>query len=502
MMAMFIDCPYCGFLVATDDEGRPLPRCPNCAQRLREDGEDATATPVETAPQTGEGLSQVQAPTATPTPAHPEAATATGIARAAGADNDRERLVEAPAGAADTQAVHDDHADVAATAQPQAAPDTAQPSGATTVAVGIATPAPAHRDPESMPAATDADDTATREVAATVAATQTHPALAATSGAAAGDVTAAPDASTAEVGADADAIANLVQRETPVEAEPEAPAATDPPATTADVVIVPDPSTAEAEAENGHATTAASVADADVIAELMQRDTPVEAEIEAPAAAGAPATAMDAATAASGGGVAADTPPGIAEPPPSPASATPARKPTQRRATPSFVRTAQAPAPVDRRRLLLRCSAIAVLSLLLALQLMLSERTRLAADAGWRPLLASLCGLLQCSLPPWREPTAFELLERDVRAHPSLPGVLRVSARFRNDARWPQPWPAMQLTLSDVNGRSVATRVFRPREYLGGSPTQSELGSGQAAAVALDVIEPGTQAVAFTFDFQ
>src|SRR5688500_988630 len=44
---MFSNCPYCGFLVALDETGQPLSRCPNCAQRLRDD--DASTDAVATA---------------------------------------------------------------------------------------------------------------------------------------------------------------------------------------------------------------------------------------------------------------------------------------------------------------------------------------------------------------------------------------------------------------------------------------------------------------------
>ena len=37
------------------------------------------------------------------------------------------------------------------------------------------------------------------------------------------------------------------------------------------------------------------------------------------------------------------------------------------------------------------------------------------------------------------------------RAHP---GALRVQAGFRNEAPWPQAWPELVLTLSDVEGLS------------------------------------------------
>ena len=146
--------------------------------------------------------------------------------------------------------------------------------------------------------------------------------------------------------------------------------------------------------------------------------------------------------------------------------------------------------------------AIVILVLILLLQLLLADRDRLAGDARWRPLLTTVCGALRCDLPPWREPAAFTLLQRDVRQHPGIPGALRVTATFRNDARWAQPWPQLQLTLSDVNGRPAGARSFSAAEYLGGTPGQAELASGETAAVAMDIMEPAPQIVAYDFRFR
>ncbi|HVI58069.1 MAG TPA: DUF3426 domain-containing protein [Luteimonas sp.] len=145
-------------------------------------------------------------------------------------------------------------------------------------------------------------------------------------------------------------------------------------------------------------------------------------------------------------------------------------------------------------------TAVATLALLLALQLLLADRARLAADAHWRPLVSTLCGALGCSVPPWREPAAFSVLARDVRPHPATPGALRVTATFRNDARWAQPWPRLRLTLSDVDGRVVAARDFAAADYLGATPAQAELHSGQSASIAMDIAEPARRSVAFDFD--
>lgn len=146
--------------------------------------------------------------------------------------------------------------------------------------------------------------------------------------------------------------------------------------------------------------------------------------------------------------------------------------------------------------------AIAALGLLLVLQVLLANRARLAMDAGWRPIVAALCRVSGCSLPPWREPAALTLLSRDVRPDPGRPGVLRATATFRNDARWPQAWPTLVLTLSDADGRIAGVRAFAPEEYLGGPPAEETLASGQSAMIRLDVVEPAADVVAFSFDLR
>lgn len=173
------------------------------------------------------------------------------------------------------------------------------------------------------------------------------------------------------------------------------------------------------------------------------------------------------------------------------------------RAAPSFARrrTAIASDRSHGRRWLLP-AAIVGLTVLLALQWLVADRARLAADPGWRPLVAGTCAVLQCSLPPWHEPSAIMLLERDVRPHPDAADALRITASFRNDAAWPQPWPELVLTLSDIDGRPLGARVFMPAEYLAGAPPSDLLDSGQGAVIRMDVLDPGAGAVGFAFDFR
>jgi hypothetical protein len=160
------------------------------------------------------------------------------------------------------------------------------------------------------------------------------------------------------------------------------------------------------------------------------------------------------------------------------------------------------PGVADRRRRRRGIAIAAALSVLLVVQVLLADRVQLAADARWRPLVEGACVVLRCDVPAWREPAAFTLLQRDVRPDPARPGVLRVVASFRNDARWAQAWPTLLLTLSDADGRAVGFRGFTPAEYLGKAPAQPVLASGASAGVALAVVEPGPGVVAFSFDFR
>lgn len=517
-------CPFCGFLVALDEAGQPLSRCPNCAQRLRDDdpapglgvavGRDGATPAIEAAGRVPESDPSASAAASVPAPA-PEPPRNDVHAT----DADAKRASGEPAGSPSVPAGNQGSSprpgpkavvaeDEAPSVRPDAAPETIRSHATADAAQALAPAVPASNDqaPAGDAAAEVGAGTADAEHAPQQVSPQPSP----------------PDTATATT--DAAPAGADVQHPKPAQAAETGPASPSPAVTESGVepasvpAAEPDASPAATMAEDagtGLAADSRSAAATDSSAIAAGKPTaPV-----APAASLATEPGEHAAPRPSDGDEPVDpardkdeTTTATAPPASTPqaaratAEAAPAalpkpirRKPAARPA-PSFARARVSAAAVDRRRLALRLAAIAALSLLLILQLLLSDRARLAGDARWRPLLTQLCGVLQCTLPAWREPRAFRVLERNITLR--TPGVLRVSARIRNDARWSQPWPRLQLTLSDANGRDVATRLFTPGEYLGGAPTQAELGSGQSAALSMDIVEPGPQAVAFTFDFQ
>lgn len=181
------------------------------------------------------------------------------------------------------------------------------------------------------------------------------------------------------------------------------------------------------------------------------------------------------------------------------AATTARRRPSSRQ--PNFLRAIAAPARPDGKRwpgIVAAC----VLSALLVLQLLLSQRAELAATERWRPVIETTCTVLGCDVPLWHQPAAYTMLARDVQPVAGRAGVLQVRASFRNDARWPQAWPVLQLQLTDVNGQPVAARLLQPDDYHSADATPPPLAPGQSASVTFHVAEPATPIVAFNFDFR
>ncbi len=119
-----------------------------------------------------------------------------------------------------------------------------------------------------------------------------------------------------------------------------------------------------------------------------------------------------------------------------------------------------------------------------------------------RPLLGMMCDHLGCRLPLRRDPDRMQITARDVRTHPKAKGALLINATFVNRAPFRQPYPLVELRLSNLRGKEIGRRTFLPREYLVGEP-DIEAGippDGQVYLV-LEVMDPDGQAVNFQFDF-
>lgn len=121
---------------------------------------------------------------------------------------------------------------------------------------------------------------------------------------------------------------------------------------------------------------------------------------------------------------------------------------------------------------------------------------------GLRGAIESLCVRIGCVMPEQRNASRIRVISRDVRVHPRYEGVLQIKATLRNAAPYRQPYPLVRFTLFNVNGQTIATRVFRPSEYLGRDVAASaRLRPETPFQVELDVLAPEEAAVSFEFSF-
>lgn len=117
-------------------------------------------------------------------------------------------------------------------------------------------------------------------------------------------------------------------------------------------------------------------------------------------------------------------------------------------------------------------------------------------DPFLRPVYGAACALLPCVLPTSRPVRDIAVRDLVVRSHPSAAGGLVVEAAVRNDASFSQPFPRLELRLSNVAGEVVAARRFAPAQYLGGRhPADAPMPAMTRALAVVEIRRPPVDAV-------
>jgi predicted Zn finger-like uncharacterized protein len=83
-----------------------------------------------------------------------------------------------------------------------------------------------------------------------------------------------------------------------------------------------------------------------------------------------------------------------------------------------------------------------------------------------RPWLEIACAQIGCSVPLPQHIEHWSIDSSDLQSEPADPGRMTLTAVLRNRASLTQEFPALELTLTDVQDRAVARRVLAPAEYL------------------------------------
>lgn len=122
---------------------------------------------------------------------------------------------------------------------------------------------------------------------------------------------------------------------------------------------------------------------------------------------------------------------------------------------------------------------------------------QLARDARLRPWLALYCEKLGCDTRPPRGALPIDLAQTAVAPHPRYENALRLSAVLVNRADTAQPYPLMEVALTDSEGKLLARRQFTPAQYLLAPTTTNGLTPNVAVRAQIDVTNVGGRAVGY-----
>lgn len=126
----------------------------------------------------------------------------------------------------------------------------------------------------------------------------------------------------------------------------------------------------------------------------------------------------------------------------------------------------------------------------------------LARQDRYRPWFEQLCPSIGCNLPSKVDIEQIRSSNLVVRSHPEFSGALIVDAILYNRAPFAQPFPLLEMRFADLGGQLVASRRFKPSEYLAGELAgQSEMPPQTPIHISLDILDPGTRAVNYSLSF-
>jgi predicted Zn finger-like uncharacterized protein len=133
-----------------------------------------------------------------------------------------------------------------------------------------------------------------------------------------------------------------------------------------------------------------------------------------------------------------------------------------------------------------------VMMLLMVAQFAYFQFSELSREQAYRPYYASLCAFIGCRLPSVQNVNQMAARNLIVRTHPTADKALVVDALIINHASFEQPFPDLLLVFKDINGKGLASRQFKPSEYLAGEMTgASTIPSGIPVHIALEIRSPG-----------
>lgn len=142
------------------------------------------------------------------------------------------------------------------------------------------------------------------------------------------------------------------------------------------------------------------------------------------------------------------------------------------------------------------CSLVALAGLLG--QYLWFERATLASQPALAPFYQLACQRLPCDLNANQGLENLRPAQVILRPHQQFTDLISLAIRIRNEAAFAQPYPAIEVSFTDLKGNLVSRRTFQPAQYLGTANSKStRLPAGLDIEVNLPLTTPGPEAVSY-----
>ena len=161
----------------------------------------------------------------------------------------------------------------------------------------------------------------------------------------------------------------------------------------------------------------------------------------------------------------------------------------------------------DQRRSMFRMSpllwfiGILLLTALGFAQAIYYQRYQLIEDPRFQQQVITLCEFMPCADSQFSSTAQIRLLERNVFTHPVANNALMVTGSFVNQAPFKQKLPDMLISLFDIQGKLIANRLFKPTEYLLEDRNRRTMDPEKPVQFRLELVDPGTNALTYEFEF-
>lgn len=129
------------------------------------------------------------------------------------------------------------------------------------------------------------------------------------------------------------------------------------------------------------------------------------------------------------------------------------------------------------------------------------QRYQLIENPRYQQQVINLCEVLPCAPTAFASTEQLRLLERNVFTHPVARDALMVTGSFTNQAPFVQKLPDMLISLFDVQGKLIANRLFTPAQYMLDDKSRGVIEPEAIVQFRLEVVDPGTDALTYEFEF-